>query len=99
MLPDYSDWIITIPLADAKELFPTFADGCDAGASVARFNAMFLDRAQEAYPNAWINQEKRSGIDANGPEMLMGHFSNNIEIDLEYIKDDIYEKGDWYVLS
>jgi hypothetical protein len=98
MLSDYSDWIIAIPLANAKELFPTFTDGCDVGASAARFNATLLQLIEHQYPGAWVNQENRTGFEVNSPDDL--EVTEGFVIaHLSKCWLDVYNQGEWYVLS
>lgn len=93
---DYSDWIITLPLAAEKQLFPSFSDGVNVGASVALFNSELMARVQDAYPGAWINQEQRIGYDVSTPDgskLIEGHVVG----ELSRCWLDVYDVGDWYV--
>lgn len=94
IITDHSDWIITIPLADAKKLFPTFTDGVNVKESVAQFNSMLLDRVQATYPGSWVNQERREGFDVSLPTVFDPGF---VKMFLQNISRDVYDSGDWYV--
>jgi hypothetical protein len=93
---DYSDWIITIPLATAKQLFPSFSDGVNVAASVVKFNAMLLDKVQEVYAGSWVNQERRIGYDVSTPDGL-NLSEGNVVGELSRCWLEVYDAGDWYV--
>jgi hypothetical protein len=93
---DYDGWIITLPLATERQLFPSFSDGADVGASVARFNAMMLDRVQEMYAGAWVNQESRQWFEVSSPDSSKLEEVRVIH-NLTVISKDVRDGGEWYV--
>jgi hypothetical protein len=99
MLSDYSDWIIDLPISNADDLFPSYSDGCDVKASVALFNSILLQRVEETYPVAIVNQVKQSKYYTYGPETAERRQEENILMNLAAIGEKLYEDGDWYVLN
>ena len=96
MRTDYSGWIITIPHMGEKDLFPSFSDGCDVRASVAKFNQLYLRAIESDFPGAWV--ESGLGLDIQYPDdvpqlavLLVAAGLNTMRVRLKY-------DGEWYVL-
>lgn len=93
---DYDGWIITLPLATERQLFPSFSDGADVRASVARFNAKFRESVEKQLNGAWINQETRHTCEICSPNDWIEK-----EIQVQETITDLwnitYAYGDWYV--
>ena len=95
---DYSDCIITIPLATQRQLVPTFTDGVDAVASVAKFNQLFLSSIEGEFDGAWVNQELRQGYEVCSPDAERWEAREKMVIsNLMECWKAVYDGGDWYV--
>ena len=90
MTTDYSDWIITIPHLGEKDLFPSFSDGCDVRASVAKLNELYLRAVESDFPGAWVE---------SGPSLDIQYPDDATDSDVLLVRAGLFETMRRVILS